>query len=370
MMKIKEKGKQIIVPKVGDIVKGRVIAKEKAAVFLDLGILGTGIIYGKEFYEARNELKNVNIGDLISAKVIDSDNEDGYVDLSLNKAQKEIAWSQISEKKENKEIFTVKILGANKGGLMTRVLGITSFIPVSQLSSEHYPKVEGGDTQKILRHLQKFIGKDLQVRVLDFNPKEESLILSEKLIEIEEIKKELEKYKVGDIVEVEITGIADFGVFVKILNKEGKDIEGLIHISELSWQLINSPADVVRIGEKLKAKIVDITEEKVSLSIKALEEDPWKKIENKYKIGDIIEGRVKKIDSFGALIEVAPKVQGLCHISEFGSFEKMEKILKLEEIYKFKISQFEPNNHRMILEILEKEKEENKGNTKEDNKTE
>lgn len=358
------------IPKVGEIVQGKVIAKGNASVFLDLGILGTGIIYGKEFYEARNKLRDLKKGDVVLAKVIDLENEDGYIELSLSKAKKELAWQELSQKKEKNETLEVKILGANKGGLITEILGISAFLPVSQLSSEHYPRVEGGDTQKILRHLQKFVGKKLKVKILDFNPREEKLILSEKAKEMKKIEEALKKYKIGEVVEVEVTGIVDFGVFVKLIedkNKKsdiGTELEGLIHISELSWQLIDNPSEVVKIGQKLKVKIIDISDGKISFSLKALQEDPWENIEKRYKKEDIIEGKVKKLNPFGAFIEIKNysskagsqsenEVQGLCHISEFGSLKKMEEKLKPGSKYKFKISLIDPLKRKINLKLVE-----------------
>jgi len=363
MIKIIEKDNKFSMPKVGEIIQGKLIDKGNASVFLDIGALGTGIIYGKEFYEARNRLKDLKVGDTVFAKIIDIKNEDGYVDLSLNKAKKEMAWQEVSQKKEKGEVFTVKILGANKGGLITQVSGISAFLPVSQLSAVHYPKVDGGDTQKILQQLQKFIGKEMEVKVLDSNPHDEKLILSEKAKEIKKIEKALKDYKVGDIVDVEATGIANFGVFVKFTGKakekedyatEPEQLEGLIHISELSWQLVKNPSELIKIGQKFKAKIIDITENKVSLSLKAIEKDPWKNIKEKYKKGNIVKGKITKLDSFGALVEITPEIQGLCHISQFSFSKKMEEELKPGQEYEFKVSFVDPLKHRMSLEFIEK----------------
>jgi small subunit ribosomal protein S1 len=356
---ILEKNNLLKPPKAGEIVKGVVIGKKKAALFLDLGPTGTGIIYGKEFYEAREILKNLKIGDTVSAKVVDLENEEGYVELSVSQAGKELSWEDLKEKKDKKELITVKILGANKGGLLTEISGIPGFLPVSQLSSVHYPKVEGGETTKILKELQKFIGKELQVQIFDLDPRKEKLILSEKAKEAEKIKEILKNYKIGEVVEGEIVGILDFGAFLKFPltgqkteEEKKQQLEGLIHISELDWQLIEDPTEIVKIGEIVKAKIIDITEDKVSLSLKSLKEDPWKDIEKKYKKGDIIKGKVTKFNPFGAFIQITLTIQGLCHISEFGSQKKMEEVLKIGQEYDFKILLIEPEEHRMILKLI------------------
>jgi len=358
-------------PKVGEIVEGKVIGKGKASIFLDLGNIGTGTIYGKEFYESKSELKKLKENDSVFAKIVDLENEDGYIELSLAKASKEIAWDALKIKKDEDKVFPVKILGANKGGLLAEVSNIPAFLPVSQLSPANYPKVENGDAQKILKALQKFVGKELKVKVFDLDPREEKLILSEKAKENEKIKEVLKNYKVGDVVEGEITGVVDFGAFIRfqaktpVKSEEDKtapaeqttepQIEGLIHISELDWQLIQDPSTIVKTGEKVKAKIIDISNSKVSLSLKALKKDPWKDIDKNYKKGDVVKGKVTKINPFGAFVQLTPKIQGLCHISEFSSQKKMEETLKLNEKYDFQILLIEPKEHRMSLRLVEKE---------------
>jgi len=163
---LEEKNDLFKPPKIGEIVEGKVVGMKRAAVYLDLGIRGTGIIYGMEFFAAKDTLRNLKIGDKIFAKIIDLENEEGYLELSIAQAGREITLESLKKKKEKGEIIRVKILKANKGGLLSEISGINAFLPVSQLSSEHYPKVEGADTSKILQELQKFIGKELEVKIL------------------------------------------------------------------------------------------------------------------------------------------------------------------------------------------------------------
>jgi len=347
-------------PKIGDIVHGRVIGKEKAALFLDLDAIGAGIIFGKEFYDAKNILKDLKIGDTVFAKVTDLENEQGYLELSINQAGKELSWEELFQKKQNRELIKVKILSANKGGLLAEVSGIPAFLPVSQLSGANYPKVEGGDSAKILKELQKFVGQEMELQIFDLDQKSEKLILSEKLKEADKIRDFLKNYKVGDEVQGEITGIVDFGVFMKFPLYEntaakGIELEGLVHISELDWQLIENPADIVKLGQQVKAKIIDISGDKVSLSLKALKEDPWKDIEKKYKKGDVVKGEVTKFNPFGAFVQLEPQIQGLCHISEFGLKTKMEEVLKIGKKYDFQVVSIEPSEHRMSLKLAAKE---------------
>jgi small subunit ribosomal protein S1 len=337
-------------PKVGEIVEGKVIGKKRSALFLNLGVFRTGMIYGKEFLEAKEELKNLKIGDSVFAKIIDLENEEGYIELSVSQASKELIWEGLRQKKEKGENVTVKILGANRGGLLTEISGISGFLPVSQLKSEHYPKVEGGDTSKILRELQKFIGQTLEVKIFDLDLRTGKLILSEKVKEVEKIKEILKNYKVGDVVEGEITGVVDFGAFMKF----GESLEGLIHISELDWRLLEDPSEVVKVSDKVKAKIIEISGDKVSLSLKALKEDPWLDIEKRYKKGDIVSGKVTKFNPFGAFVQITPRLQGLIHISEFGTKSKMEEKLKIGKKYNFQILEIRPEEHKMSLKLAGK----------------
>ncbi len=343
-------------PKIGDIIEGKVIAKESGKLFLDLGPFGTGVIYGKEFFEAKDKIKDLKIGDNLFAKIIslDDENEEGCIELSINQAGMELSLETLRQKKEKGEKISVKILGANKGGLISEVMGIPAFLPVSQLMSEHYPQVENGDAAKILRELQKFVGKELEVKILNLSPKGEQIILSEKAKELDKVKEILKNYKVGDVVEGEISGITDFGAFFKFGSSPNfsAGLEGLIHISELDWKIIEDPREIVKVGQKVQAKIIDISGEKVSLSLKALKKDPWQDLEKKYKKGEVVSGKVTKFNPFGAFVQLSREIQGLCHISEFGTRAKMEEKLKIGEKYDFQILEIRPEEHRLNLKLV------------------
>lgn len=356
MKNLLEKNNYLKPPKIGEIIEGAVVGKGRSSVFLDLGPIGTGIIYGKEFYDAKERLKDLNIGDKICSKIIDMQTEEGFIELSISGAFRELSFTTLQEKKERDELIKVKILGANKGGLMTEISGIDAFLPVSQLASEHYPKVEGGDKIKILRQLQEFIGQEFEVKILDLFPKKEQIILSEKAKDSDKIKEILKKYKIGNVIKGEITGITDFGAFIKfpaVSTKKDKteQLEGLIHISELDWKIIDDPAEIVKPGDKVKAKIIDISNGKVSLSLKALKKDPWEGIENKYKKGEIVSGKVVKFNPFGSFVQIDKKIQALCHVSEFDS-GKMEEILEIGKENKFQILSINEKEHRMSLRLI------------------
>ncbi|MBI2577717.1 MAG: S1 RNA-binding domain-containing protein [Candidatus Wildermuthbacteria bacterium] len=344
--------------RVGDIIEASVIAIGRSAIYLDLAPQGTGIIFGKEFLEEKRALKSVKIGDKIAAKITNLENDECYIELSLGEAGRQITWSTLKEQKENEITITVKIMGANKGGLLTELNGIQAFLPVSQLAPEHYPKVEGGDPSKILKELQSFMGKELEVQIFDIDPKENKIILSERAKERLKLKELLKNYKVGDVVEGQVTGIVDFGAFITFPTGEQKaetapnqQLEGLIHISEIDWQIIDDPAQFLKVGQNVTAKIIDISNGRVSLSLKALKEDPWKGIENKYKKEDTVDGKVTKINPFGAFVEIEPRIQGLAHVSEFGTKKKLDEELEAGKTYPFQILEVNPTEHRMSLRL-------------------
>lgn len=355
----------IKIPQVGDVLEGTVIDITSNSVLFDLGSLGTGIVLGKEIKDGL-ALGKVKVGDKVSATLIDLENEDGYIELSIREASYERAWIDLETKRDAMMAVTTKVLDANKGGLMVEVNGITGFIPVSQLSSEHYPRVEDGDKNKILELLKKLVGKEILVRILDVDRETEKLIVSERAASSEKEKEVIAQLQVGDVIEGEISGVVDFGAFVKFLppakassDRESDKIEGLVHISELAWQLIDDPRTIVKTGDKVKAKIIGIDDTRISLSMKALAKDPWSEIAEKYKIGDTVQGKIDRINPFGAFVYLDKDIHGLAHVSEFQEVypgKKMDEILRAGETYSWKILSIEPKDHRMGLIIVKEEK--------------
>ncbi len=341
--------------RIGDLAEGQIIGIGRSTVYLDLSPQGTGIIYGREFLEEKGALKELKLEDKVVAKIVDLENEEGYIELSLKEAGRELTWDSLKEKREKEEIFAVKIIGANKGGLLAELHGAQAFLPVSQLAQEHYPRIEDGDSLKILRALQGFIGQELQVQIFDLDSREGKVILSERSKERAKLKEQLARFQVGDIVEGEITGVVDFGAFLKFpVDKPENDlIEGLIHISEIDWQIIEDPSRILKVGDRVRAKIVDLSQGRASLSLKALKEDPWKEIESRHAKFDTVQGKVTKLNPFGAFVEVEEKIQGLCHISGFGIKSKMEEVLKTGKTYNFQILDLNPSEHRMSLRLVQ-----------------
>ncbi|HET8581287.1 MAG TPA: S1 RNA-binding domain-containing protein [Candidatus Paceibacterota bacterium] len=339
-------------PMLGDVVEGPVIAIGRARVYVNLHPFGTGIIYGREYLSARDTLKNVHVGDTITAKIVDTENKDGYIELSLREARQALIWGEAEMAMTQKTIFELPVTDANKGGLIIEWQGIQGFLPASQLAPEHYPRVADGDKDKIFEELKKLIGITLPVSIITASPKEQKLIFSEKGGESSERTSLVEKYRVGDVIEGEVTGATDFGVFVKL--EEG--LEGLVHISEMDWGLVEDPKARYKIGDAVKVKVIEIKDDKVSLSIKALVEDPWKAAADKYKKGERVNGVIIKYNKHGALASIEEGVAGLVHISEFKDEEALRAALELGKAYPFVITLFEPKDRRMTLSFNEANK--------------
>lgn len=333
----------------GEVVEVELLRKEQRQIFFDLGRFGTGIVYGAELLNARDIIKKLNPGDKVMARIENLEGEGGYVELSLSETGKQRIWQQLQELQESGEIIKVKITGANSGGLVADLFGLKAFLPASQLSQEHYPKNTEGDQQKNLEALRKFIGEEFNVKVITVNPRANKLIISEREIVAANIKELLANYQVGQVVDGVVSGIADFGVFVRFV--DNPQIEGLVHISEIDYRLIENPKEVVKLDEPVKVKIIDIRDSRVFLSLKALKPDPWEKAGEYYQPGQEISGKVYKLNPFGAVIDTEKGLQGLIHISEFGGGEEMKKALTAGGTYQFVIDSIKPAERRMILKL-------------------
>ncbi|OHA89158.1 MAG: hypothetical protein A2653_02935 [Candidatus Zambryskibacteria bacterium RIFCSPHIGHO2_01_FULL_43_25] len=332
-------------PAIEDLIEGKVISIEPGAVYIDLVPFGTGIIYGREYLNARDIIKKINIGDSVAGKVVGIDDKDGYIEISLKEARQALIWGEAEEAIREKRIYDLVIQDANKGGLIMTWQGIQGFLPASQLKPEHYPRISDGDKDKILEELQKLVNEKISVSIIAAIPKEGKLIFSEKSPESKDKTEIISKYNLGDEITGEVTGIVDFGVFVKL--EEG--LEGLVHISEMDWALVENPRAMYKIGDKVKVKVIEIKDGKISLSIKALQPNPWIDAAKKYKKDDIVKGVIIKFNKHGALASIEEGVAGLVHISEFGSEDKLREKLELGKTYNFKITLFEPKEQKMAL---------------------
>jgi small subunit ribosomal protein S1 len=347
--------------KVDDVIEGHVLAVEKSAVFIDLKPYGTGIIYGLEFLQAKDIIKKLNVGFAVKVKVVELENEKGYIEVSLREAREALVWTDIEEAEKTKKVLSLPVVEANSGGLMFEYMGILGFLPTSQLAPEHFPKVTDKDKDKITSELKKLIGKKMDVIIMAANSKDGKLIFTEKKDRNNNYhvatntssqtnnETNNNKYEIGNIVEGVVTGVVDFGLFIKLAEKT----EGLVHISEISWSLVENPRTLYKAGERIRAKIIDVKEGKISLSIKGLTENPWVEAANRYKKGQKVSGVVIRFSKHGALISLEEGVTGLMHISEFGGEENMKKMLSLGKICHCYISNFEPKEEKMTLVLKE-----------------
>lgn len=346
---LKSKGDALKFPKVGDLIEGKVISASKNEVLIDIEGMTTGIVRGKEIEDESNLTSELKVGDRAIATVIDLENERGEMELSFRQAGHQKAWDHLEELMRSAIVIESKIVDANKGGLMVKVGNVVGFLPVSQLTTENYPRIEGGDKNKILAYLKTFVNRSMKTKIIDVNEAEEKLIVSEKAAWDDKQKVVLSKYTVGDRVKGKITGVVDFGAFIEF----GEGLEGLIHISELAWQRIDDPKTIVRVGDKVEVEIISIQDTKVSLSMKKLKEDPWKIVLDRYHVGDIVQGKILKTNPFGAFVELDNEIHGLAHISELSSktIKNPDEMVKIGETHTFKIVSIEPDNHRLGLSI-------------------
>lgn len=338
----------LAIPKVGDVVKGHVVAVTKNEIRIDITGYRTGVVRGQEINDPSLVFNDVKAGDPVEATVTDLENENGDVELSFRFAGHRKAWDRLLELFRSGETVKVRVQEASKGGLIVKLDHISGFLPVSQLAPDNYPRVAGGDKAKILEKLKTFVGTDMDARVIDVNEGEEKLIVSEKAVWEDKQKNIISKFKVGDLVEGEVSALADFGAFVKF-----DILEGLVHISEIAWQRIDHPRDLLKIGQTVKAEIIGIEGSKIFLSMKKLVQDPWKAVSDKYKVGQKVKGKVLKINPFGFFVELDPEIHGLAHISELASKPVTDPttIGKVGEEMEFMIVSIEPEQHRLGLSL-------------------
>ncbi len=336
------------IPKVGDVVTGTVISFAKNEVRIDIPSFKTGVVRGREIFSESAEVAALKPGDEVEATVLALENEHGNLELSFRSAGHRKAWDAILTAHKAGAALEVTIVEANKGGLMVRVNHMMGFLPVSQLAPEHYPRVTGGDKSKILEKLKSFVGQSLKVKVLDANEANEKLIVSEKAVWEDEQAAVIAKYKIGDTVTGTVTALTDFGAFVKF-----DTLEGLVHISEIAWQRIDHPRDVLQVGQEVTCQVIGIQGSKIFLSMKKLVDDPWKNVGDKYHVGQIVRGKIIKANPFGFFVELDPDIHGLAHVSELSHKPVKDplEVAKVGEEKTFKIVSIEPESHRLGLSL-------------------
>ena len=330
--------------KTGDVVEGTITSVRKHEVWIDLGPHGVGVVMRREIGHGQV----LEEGAKVTTSVVDPEMEEGYALLSMKRAVKDRGWDELKHLFDDQEIIEVSAYDANRGGLLMELEGIRGFLPVSQLAAGHYPRVSGADKDEILQKLAALVGQPIRVRILDVSRKDNKLIFSEKEAVKDDMQASFAKLKVGDVVEGVVTGVIDFGAFVNV-----NGIEGLIHISEISWERVENPRDYVKVGENVNAKIIAIDKDRLSLSLKQMSEDPWLQEAKSFKIGETVEGKVTRITPFGAFVQLGPSVEALVHVSEMSDDEGVdpEKIFELNQKKKFKIIDIDTDARKIALSL-------------------
>ncbi len=326
----------------GDVLDVTVLSSSKDNIMVDVAGVATGIIPEKEFSATASRLKS---GDTVRAFVMSAENDNGYVILSLKRAEKERLWNMLEQRNTAGEIINVKIVQANKGGLVAEYGNMQGFIPVSQLSFKNYPRVDG-DRSKIQEKLSELIGQSITVKIISYDKPTNKIVFSEKAAGDADLEEKAKGYEVGQKVTGKITGIVDFGLFISL-----GDIEGLIHISQVSWQRISNLKDHFHVGEEVEAEVVNVDGGRISLSIKKLQSDPWQMEAKNMEVGSKVKGEITKVTPYGAFVKLSDNLEGLFHISQMGEGKKPEEIVEEGKKYDFEVLSVEPELRKISLKL-------------------
>jgi small subunit ribosomal protein S1 len=327
----------------GEVVHGTVVRVDKDEVLVDIGYKSEGVIPVAELSIRRsvNPDDEVGIGDEIDALVLTKEDSEGRLILSKKRARFELAWKEIERKAESGEPITGRVIEVVKGGLILD-LGVRGFLPASLV-----------DIRRV-QDLDEFLAQELRCKVIELNRSRNNVVLSRRAV-LEDERKEmrqaiLDRLNPGDVVDGTISNIVDFGAFVDL---DGMD--GLIHISELSWGHVNHPSEVLDIGQEVKVKVLDIDRERqrISLGLKQTQSDPWQQVLDSYSLNDIVEGKVTKVVTFGAFVEILPGVEGLVHISELAQHhvENPREVVAQGQTVQVKIIEMDAERRRLSLSL-------------------
>lgn len=298
-------------PMLGAVISGKVVSISKNRLVVDLNGVAVGIASGRETHDSGDTINDLKEGDEVKTVVIEEENDDGMVVLSLRKASQVTSWDKFDKAYKDGDIIEVTITEANKGGLLIDVDGIKGFIPVSQLAPANYPRVEDANSTQIKARLQKLVGLKLSVKIINLDRSTGKMILSERAAQQNKAKASLGELKVTDRVKGRVSGVVKFGIFVTF-----DGLEGLVHISEIAWGHVSNPHQYAKVGDEVMVEIIGIEGDKLSLSMKRLIPDPWSVIEEKYPIGSKVKGTVNRFSQFGAFVQLEDDINGLIHLSE------------------------------------------------------
>ena len=349
---LKEQELNVDLPQPGEIRSGIIASISHNQILVSIGAKSEGIISGKELEQlSAKEREALTVGQEIKVFVISPEDAGGNVVLSFKRAQEQISWENVDKLLEDNSIIESKITGFNKGGLIVTVEGLRGFVPSSQISALRRTQVTG-DTPE--QRWQKMVGQPISVRVIEVDKERRRLILSERAASTEtrqSIKERvLDELEEGKVYTGRVTSLADFGAFI---NVNGAD--GLVHLSELSWDHITHPREVLEVGQEVKVKVINVDRDKkrIGLSVRALQEDPWRARVQKYSVGQLVEGVITRLTKFGAFARLEGDIEGLIHISEIADhrIEHPKEVLKEGDVKSLRVIRIDADQHRIGLSL-------------------
>jgi small subunit ribosomal protein S1 len=347
---LQEQELNVDLPKPGEIRTGMIASISPSRILVSIGAKSEGVVAGRELEQlTAEEREALKVGQEVHVFVISPEDADGNVVLSLKRAQEQISWDNVERMMANDEVVESKIIGFNKGGLIAGVEGLRGFVPSSQISAMRRSQ-STGDTPE--QRWQKMIGQPITVRVIEVDRERRRLILSERAASTESrqsIKERvIEELEEGKVYTGRVTSLANFGAFINI---NGAD--GLVHLSELSWDHIDHPREVLEVGQEVKVINVDREKKRIGLSVRALQEDPWRARVEKYSVGQLVEGIITRLTKFGAFARLEGDIEGLIHISEIAEhrIEHPKEVLKEGEVKSLRVIRIDPDQHRIGLSL-------------------
>jgi small subunit ribosomal protein S1 len=311
MDEVLKSGPQILRVRPGELVEGQVVFRGKNKLLIDLNGVATGIVSGRELRDSFHTFRDLKLGDEVAALVLEEENSEGMVVLSLRMASQQKAWDKFHKLVQSEGTMKFTPTEANKGGLLANIDGIRTFLPVSQLAPVNYPRVNNSDSTEIISRLQKFVGHTFTVKIITMDEDAGKIVVSEREAMSEERAKSLEHLKIGDIKEGLVSGLVKFGLFVAF-----DGLEGLVHISEIAWGHVKNPSEFAQVGDRVTVKVIGVEGEKLSLSIKQLTKDPWEEVAERYPVGKKVTGSVIRFTDYGAFLKLEKDLSGLVHLSE------------------------------------------------------
>ena len=339
---------EIVCAEPGEVLEGAVIFKGKNKILLDINGTATGIISGRELRDSFNTFHDIKHGTMVTAMVLEDENDEGMIVMSLRRASQQKAWDHFHSLVAAEGTMEFVAQEANKGGLLANIDGIRTFLPVSQLAPINYPRVNNADASEIINRLQKFVGHKFIVKIITMDEDAGKIVVSEREAMSEERAKSLESLRAGDIKEGVVSGIVKFGIFVAF-----DGLEGLVHISEIAWGHVKNPSEYVKMGDLVTVKVIGVEGEKLSLSIKQLQPDPWEEIAEKYPVGKQVKGIVIRFTDYGAFIKLESDINGLVHLSEISHYKVTDPAdtLKIGQKVDVQVINIDPDERRIGLSM-------------------